>query len=119
MTVTVPQFDLLARLLDAAEVRHRTIAQNLANVNTPGYREMDVSFGDAFARELQRNNDAGAARIVPRLVPGPGGLERPDGNNVDLDRELGSLNRNVLLFHAVNQMLLTRLNMMRSAIAGQ
>ena len=36
------QFDLLGRLIDATEVRHRAISNNLANVNTPNYRRMDV-----------------------------------------------------------------------------
>ncbi len=50
MSLTIPQSEVLARLLDVAQLRHRMISQNLANVNTPGYHQLDVSFEDAFAR---------------------------------------------------------------------
>lgn len=118
MSLTIPQSDVLARLLDVSQMRHRLISQNLANVNTPGYHQLDVSFEDAFARALGKHGEAGALRVVPRVVEGAGGVARQDGNTVDLDRELGSLNKNSLLFSMATQMLVSRINMMRSAITG-
>ena len=50
MNVTPAQFDILAQLLDVSELRHRVLSQNIANVNTPGYHRLDVSFEDALAR---------------------------------------------------------------------
>src|SRR5437660_8135859 len=37
------RMDVLARLLDVADLRHRVIAQNVANVNTPGYHRLQVN----------------------------------------------------------------------------
>jgi flagellar basal-body rod protein FlgB len=119
MSVTIPQAEILARLMDVAQLRHQVISQNLANVNTPGYQQLDVSFEETFARALGKGGEAGALKVTPRVVPGQGNPARQDGNTVDLDKEVGSLNKNSMLFSMATQMLTTRLNMMRSAIAGR
>ena len=119
MSITPPQFQLLSRLLDSADLRHRVIAQNLANVNTPGYREQEVSFEAAFARALQQRGEAGAVGVKAQVVAGAGGRERADGNNVDIDQQMGSLTRNALLFNTVSQLLTSRLSMMRDAITSR
>ncbi len=119
MGVTIPQSDLLARCLDTATLRHRVIANNLANVNTPGFHRQEVAFEDAFARALQRQGEARAAEVRPSVVESKGGIARQDGNNVDIDRELGDLNKNALLFNAFSQFLLGQIASMRSAITGR
>ena len=47
-----------------------------------------------------------------------GGAERADGNNVDVDAELGRLQKNALLYNAYSQILASRIASMRSAISG-
>lgn len=117
--VQADQADLLARLLDVASFRHRTIAQNVANVNSPGYRQLDVSFEDMIAQHLERGDIAGAMQVREQVVEGTGGTERADGNNVDIDMEMGRLNKNTLLYKTYAQILGARLAMMRSAISGR
>lgn len=108
---------MLSRMLDAAHLRQRVIAANVANVNTPGYRQMDVTFEDELARRVK---DGESPRgVTPRVVEGRGGKERADGNNVDIDAELGRLNKNSLLSNAWTQILASRLAAMRSAITGR
>jgi flagellar basal-body rod protein FlgB len=119
MSVTIPQSDLLVRLLDVACLRHRLISQNLANANTPGYRQLVVSFEDAFSGALGKQGEAGALRVAPHIVEGRENPPRQDGNTVDLDKEIGNLNKNSLLFSTAMQMLMSRVNMMRSAITGR
>jgi flagellar basal-body rod protein FlgB len=119
MGVTIPQAELLGRLLDVASLRHQVISQNLANVNTPGYRQLEVSFEDAFIRMLSKQGETAALHIAPRIVAGHDNPQRQDGNTVDLDKEIGSLNKNSILFNTAMQMLVSRVNMMRSAITGR
>jgi flagellar basal-body rod protein FlgB len=119
MSLTIPQSAILARLMDVAQLRHQVISQNLANVNTPGYKQQEVTFEDAFARALGKQGEPGALQIKPRIAPGQGNPARQDGNTVDLDKEVGSLNKNAMLFSMAAQMLMSRLNMMRSAITGR
>jgi flagellar basal-body rod protein FlgB len=118
MRVNIPQSDLLGRLLDAAALRHRVIANNLANVNTPGYRRQEVSFEGAFARAMDQG-EAKAAAVRPVVVEATGGKARLDGNTVDVDREMADLNKNALLYNAFNQFLLGQIAAMRSAITGR
>jgi flagellar basal-body rod protein FlgB len=119
MSLTIPQAELLTRLLDVASLRHQVISHNLANVNTPGYRQLEVSFEDAFTQVLGKQGEASALRIRPRIVEGRDNPPRQDGNTVDLDKEIGNLNKNAILFSTAMQMLMSRVNMMRSAITGR
>lgn len=118
MSVTPSQFDLLGGLLDAASLRHDVIAQNVANVNTPGYRRFDVTFEETLSREFLMNDAAAGAKPEARIVPGTSDAVRGDGNNVDIDAEIGRLNKNTMLYGVYSQILATRLAAMRSAIAG-
>jgi flagellar basal-body rod protein FlgB len=119
MNVTGFQVDVLARLLDVATLRHTVIAENVANVNTPGYRRLDVSFDEAFSRTLAAGRDGRALQITPKVVEAKGGTERPDGSNVDVDSEMGGLTKNQTLYSAYAQILALQLAEMRSAISGQ
>ena len=118
MRVTPSQFDLLGKLLDAASLRHRVIAQNVANVNTPGYHRLDVAFETALDQELGKG-EANVAKLTPSVVEVSGGTMRDDGNNVDIDAEMGRLNKNTLLFNVYTQILASKMAAMRSAIAGR
>ncbi len=117
MTVTDSQFDLLVKMLDATALRHRVIAQNVANVNTPGYHRQEVEFEETLARQLGRGGEGSALHIVPKIVTHKGD-DHPDGNNLDVDMEMGELNKNALLYSTYIQVLSNRLAMMRSAITG-
>ena len=117
MSVTPSQFQLLSRLLDAAALRHRVIAQNVANVNTPGYRALEVDFEDALARQLERGGDL-AAMTPPRIVEATDARPRADGNTVDIDAQMGQLNKNSLLYGLYSQVMATKMAMMRRAISG-
>lgn len=113
MTPPVAGFDLLSNVMTAAGLRHRVIAQNIANVNTPGYRRLEV----AFEAELAKALDAPAA-ARPRIVEADG-PERVDGNNVDIDAEVNALGKNALLYQAAANILTSRLASLRTAIAGR
>ena len=116
------QFDLLGRLINATEVRHRAISNNLANVNTPNYRRIDVEFEQQLARELSSRSNTGkdtTTAAKPEIVLTPGLTARADGNNVDIDREIGQLNKNAMLQQTYVQLLSTYLDQMRMAIEGR
>jgi flagellar basal-body rod protein FlgB len=76
--------DQLCEYLDLAAFRQRLIASNLANVDTPGYRTRDINFEGEMRRAQDR---LGSEAPAPRVFDVSGLIERPDGNNVNLDRE--------------------------------
>lgn len=116
MNMNVSGLDVLSQVLDASSLRHRVISQNVANINTPGYKRLAVSFEGDLARALDA--PSGMVSVRPRVVVADG-PERVDGNTVDMDREMNDLTRNALLYEAAAQVLASRLATMRSAISGR
>jgi flagellar basal-body rod protein FlgB len=92
MQITTPLSDELTRYLDLSSLELKLTAQNMANVDVPGYRavgfdfaeEMERSIGEALAA---RKNDSKFTRPGVNVVKVDGLIERPDGNNVSMDRE--------------------------------
>lgn len=117
MEVTPSQFNLMRQMMAAGHVRHQVVSHNLANVNTPGFHRQDVAFEEQLGAMLRAGNDA--TLIKPRVFEVEGLPERADGNNVDVDREIGELNKNSLLYQTWSQIMASRISMMRSAIGGQ
>lgn len=79
-----PIIQQLGQYLDLAAYRQSLISSNLANIDTPGYRTQDVNFERSMRHAVA---NAGTPSDPPRAVEVAGLLERPDGNNVSLDRE--------------------------------
>lgn len=110
------------RLLDATVLRHEAIASNLANVETPHYKRLDVAPG--FQAELRH---AIAARDGERLAAMRPALaedtqataRRRDGNTVNLETELMRLNQNYLEHSLETQLLTGSLLRLRLAITGR
>jgi flagellar basal-body rod protein FlgB len=119
MSVTPSQFELLGGLLDAASLRHQVIAQNVANVNTPGYERFDVAFEENLSREFLMNGKTSGKQPEAQVIKGASGTVREDGNNVDIDSEMGRLSKNTMLYNVYTQILATKMSAMRSAISGR
>ncbi len=117
MTPSAFGIDVLQRVMDAAALRQKVIAQNVANVNTPGYRRMAVEFEGEMAKALGTPGGSPAA-VSPTVVVADG-PERVDGNTVDLDREMGDLTKNGLLYQAAAQIVASRMASLRSAVSGR
>ena len=78
-----PLLQRMERFLDMASLRETLVASNIANVDTPGYRTRDVD----FAKEMRRAIAAPDSTPQPVVREIRGLIERPDGNNVSIDRE--------------------------------
>ena len=96
-------------------MRQRVISNNIANVNTPNYQRLDVDFEEQLAKELKGTSVSAA---VPSVVLTKGLTARGDGNNVDIDREIGQLNKNAMLQQTYLQLLGSQLERMKLAIQG-
>jgi flagellar basal-body rod protein FlgB len=81
--VSTSTMKLLEKALDVTSQREQLVTANIANVDTPGYQTKDID----FRSELQRAVSDGPANFMPVVRSVHGLLERPDGNNVSMDRE--------------------------------
>ena len=86
-------FNALTSALDGLSARQRAIANNIANVNTAGYRAQRVSFEDALAASVKSGSGVVEPTTQASLDP-----TRLDGNNVNLDTETLSNIDTVLRF---------------------
>ena len=118
MSVSPFQFDVLHKSLGASALRHKVISHNVANVNTPGYRGLEVSFEDQLKIQLNKSSPQ-FDTLQPEVREVEGVAQRADGNTVDIDRELAKLNTNALLYQTYAQILASKLSTMRSAITGR
>ncbi|HEY3282814.1 MAG TPA: flagellar basal body rod protein FlgB [Armatimonadota bacterium] len=93
---------VLTRSLDAAALRQRVAARNIANLETPGYHRQEVLFEDQLAAVLEAPSEGPASPELPQAIlqddPAPG---RADGNNVSVDREMAELSENALRYDAL------------------
>jgi flagellar basal-body rod protein FlgB len=91
---------LLERYLDLAAFRQGLVAGNIANIDTPGYRTRDIDFGVELQRAITTS-----APAAPNVKQVAGLIERPDGNNVSVDRESLLLAQTQLQFRVGVQLL--------------
>jgi flagellar basal-body rod protein FlgB len=104
----------LERFLEVTTDREQTIAANMANVDTPGYHTKDVNFKQA----LMQANDTQEAQFTPVVSEVSGLMERPDGNNVNLDRESMLLAQSQLQYQMGTQLVKSQFHQLLSAING-
>ena len=124
MHITSPLADELGRYLDPATQRMQLIASNMANVDTPGYRTQDLDFqkefsrvaGEVAAERGPQGTGAGALHTPPQIESVDGLLERPDGNNVSIDRESMALGELQLQFRTGSALLKREFTRMSEAI---
>jgi flagellar basal-body rod protein FlgB len=113
--VSTPIMNLLEKVLDITSQRHKLVVANMANVDTPGYHTKDLD----FRRELRLaagSDEEETFLPVARSVPGL--LERPDGNDVSLDREGLLLAETQMQFGLGIQLLQHEFHFLLSAING-
>ena len=105
----------LERALEGASMRHSALSENLANVNTPGYRRQDVDFHSALQAAMPFGKDAVAATSFTTETDGSSPV-RADGNSVDADVEASQLAQNALEYEAISKVLGARDDILRSAM---
>lgn len=103
--------NVLDKAADASWMRNDAIANNLANVDTPGYKRQDVDFESQLAHALKNSRytsmDSRVANIkTSRLNPicytdYAGFSYRLDGNNVDVDTEGVYLAKNQVTYQGL------------------
>ncbi len=100
----------LERYMDLLSTRQKLGADNIANADTPGYKTQDIDFQFEFITIAQGEQ--------PQTVLAEGLAEKPDGNNVDLDRESRMLSENAMRFNVASTLVRGQLKTIQEAITG-
>ena len=117
-----PNFLVANKALDAVVVREGAIANNIANLETPGYKRIDLS--PSFEAELQRATASGDPQQIDSLQPAlavdaSATASSLDGNNVHLENELMQMNQNSMTHALETQLISGMLSRMQMAITGK
>lgn len=124
--------DALGAALTLRSLRQNVISSNIANAETPGYKAKVVDFEDALQRAIDveaasQNKDAPRA---DEFAIGPGAISRAradiydnpeaavtnDGNTVDMEKEMATLQENSILYKAALQLINKKLGAIRYAV---
>ena len=112
--------EALGRFLDVDIARYKLIGTNLANIDTPAYRTRDLDFRAELRRAEQRDPEDSTgfhlAAFYPVAREVRGLLERPDGNNVSVERESLLLAEAQMKFNLGVQLLKDQFHLISSAI---
>jgi len=123
----------LHKALNIGALQHKVLTSNIANLDTPNYKAFEVVMED----ELKKNGGAGQAikliRTQPQHLAGRHPLStqakikatdpppfnlRADGNTVDLEKTMGKLAENTILYRAAAQMIKKKFQGLLNSIQG-
>ena len=110
------------KMLDANVLRHEAIASNLANIETPNYKRLDVapSFESQLSQAVSSRDGDQISNLQPQItVDGSANSGRSDGNTVQLENEMLKLNQNMVEHSLETQLVSSELLKMRTAITGK
>jgi len=126
---------MLMKAMDAANLRSEVIANNIANIDTPGFKKSEVIFSEKIQNILRnekkyfplkttdRSHISGSknlciSTIQPEIQYSDALSYRNDGNNVDIDVEMAELSKNKIYYDALAQSISKEIKLLRLAITG-
>lgn len=123
-------YNLLKKGLDASSLRGKVIANNIANINTKGYKKYTVSFEENLKKSIddvgsidlkttnERHIKDGSSDGEIEVKQDTSSSMREDGNNVDIDNEMANQAANSLMYNALISQVNSKLSLERYIING-
>jgi flagellar basal-body rod protein FlgB len=115
---------ILEKAVNGSALRHTAIVNNISNVNTPGYKRVDVDFKTSLGtavKNLQEGKKYEALQNIksstPEILNETNNSVRLDGNGVDIDSEMTKLAENTLEYNAYVKLLSQKFNILRTVIS--
>ncbi|WP_366922998.1 flagellar basal body rod protein FlgB [Metallumcola ferriviriculae] len=109
---------LLTKALNVGAIRQRVISNNIANINTPGFKRSFVTFEDQLQEALARTEGFANKQVgvKPEIIQDESSSMRQDGNNVDMDKEMANLAMNSINYSTAARQLNKKFAMLRYVI---
>jgi flagellar basal-body rod protein FlgB len=107
--VGMPKINGIVNLIEAgirAETVHQKVnASNVANMQTQGYRRMDVRFNELLAKALESPGKADSSDIEPQIYQPKTGPVNSNDNDVNMETEVGEMIKNSLRYKTYVRLL--------------
>ena len=123
----------LEKSLNLRSIQHKALSSNIANMDTPNYKAVELDVAEKMARHKGSAPGLPLVRTRAGHLPFRGGRTdsvnlkavrppalslRGDGNTVDIDRTMGKLAENTLLYNATAQLISKKFNGLKNVIKG-
>ncbi len=123
----------LQKSLNLGSLRHKVLTANIANIDTPNYKAFEVVMQNEIKKNGRPAHPINLVRTKADHLPGrnqsatdvklkvadPPPLNfRADGNTVDLDKTMGKLAENTLLYRAAAQIIKRKFKGLKNVIQG-
>ncbi|MCE5300223.1 MAG: flagellar basal body rod protein FlgB [Spirochaetia bacterium] len=130
-------YQILEKSLNASALQQQMISNNIANVDTPGYKRSEVVFQSKLEQALnnteknylplmvthkdhiQLTQDFSINSIEPEIVTNAETSMRNDGNNVDIDSEMAHMAENTAMYSSLAELTSMKLGMLKSVITDR
>ena len=96
MSKTENIVDIINAGVKAETLRQKAIANNIANLETPGYRRIDVKFEELLARCLRSSGEFDLSEVEAEIYRPKNTPVKSNGNDVSLETEIGQMIKNTL-----------------------
>jgi flagellar basal-body rod protein FlgB len=124
--------NLLEKGMDASWLRNQAITNNIANVDTPGFKASSVEFEAAFKKALKDDGGFSAKTtrpkhydftdsgkdITPVVTKDTRTVYRMDENNVDIDYQNIELAKNTIYYNELATLMGSEIGKMKTVING-
>lgn len=110
------------KMLDVTALRQQAIASNIANLETPGYKRIDVAptFQTELNQAISAQDTTRISNVKPQLAVDSNATSTTrDGNTVQLETEMQNQAQNFLAHSLETQLVSSKLATLRSAITGR
>lgn len=127
-------FIVSKKQLDTTALRQKVIADNIANINTPGFKRSDVNFEATLEKAINGSNGmdmkatskkhfktgtgtAFVSDMMPVVQTDMSSSMRADENNVDMDKEMVGLAKNQITYETFTRILAAKFRSLTSVIS--
>ncbi len=129
-------YQILEKSLNAASLQQQMTSNNIANVNTPGFKRSEVVFQSKLDQLLNGADKSYLPLTVtnknhisitpgmtldsvnPEIITDNATSSRNDGNNVDIDSEMAKMAENTAYYSSLAQLTSMKLTMLHEVIKG-
>lgn len=108
---------ILSKAMDLRLKKHATIAGNIANADTPGYRPKAMSFEAELQKAVESGQASRVSGVNAKIHTVDDKIARLDGNTVSLDRQMANMTENSTVYSATAEFLKKKLGMLKRVIS--
>lgn len=127
--LSTPALTVLEKGLNASSLRQKVLVNNVANIDTPGFKRSDVDFQVALDIAMGNKSNLPLKTTLPGHITGVNAdgnqssvvtdqstSMRNDSNNVDIDREMANVAENGLYYNGLTRAISSQLGLLRMVI---